>query len=610
VTKFFRWSVLLLLAGILTACTLEGSVSTEIIKLSSGEFLLKNQARPPQGKDLNWQAVQLPDLWDISHPQASGTGWYRFRLNLNSPPGQLWAIYLPRINRNIAVFINNQLIGQDAIFGDSGVNSWNHPQYFDISAGALHSGTNSVLLRLNSAQHSRGRLLPFYIGPDSALKSRYERTQFIRITLNQIVGVFSLTMGLCVGILWLVRREADYGWFALGSIFWAFYTLWYFVQKIPFDQGLWIALSNVCGIWMIGFMWIFVGTHTGFEMKVTRRMILLYCGSVTLILPLLPQTVLFDGLVVAYLLLFIPNGWMLWLFIRNWNQKPGKDNAIIFISILPIVLLGTHDWLNLAFHLQRNYLMQYSAPFIFLVMGWALLRRFTAAVNEVETLNLELEQRVSLREQELQKAFETIQALEKKKVLEHERERIMRDIHDGVGGQLVSALAILEHDRRQNPLLADTMNFALDDLRLIIDSLAPDDSGLADQLSMFKYRYEPKLKQYGINLHWQLSDSLSWPGCTPQKTLQLMRIIQEIFTNILKHASAGNIYFSMQNESAGYTSIKVCDDGVGFYDIENNRGRGMGNMRKRAAECAIEIDFFNRPEGGACVRIQLPSAIH
>ena len=592
-----------LLAGLflLTACATLPNRQSSPIPFSKGEFLLKNQAQPPSA-DEAWQPVNLPDLWDERRPQASGAGWYRFRFVLNDTHDPLWGIYLPRIKRNIAVFINGILIGQDAPFGDTRVNSWNHPLYFSIPNGILRPGENTLMLRLANEPKSRGRLLPFFIGPDSQLKPYYQRSHFYRITLSQIVGAFSLTMGLCIGIIWLMRRESGYGWFALGSLFWAAYTMWYFVQHIPFENRLWVALTNASAMWMIGCMWIFVGIHAGLEIRNTRRAILAYCVAITLILLSLPTGRIFDGLVIGYLLLFVVNGWMLWLFIRNWRRKPSVDNAMIFISILPIILLGTHDWLNLAFHLQRDYLMHYAAPFIFLLMGWALLRRFIEAIEVSENLNRELEQRVSTRENELQQAFDRIHEMEKKKALEQERERIMRDIHDGVGGQLVSALAILDHDRRQNPLLADSLNFALDDLRLIIDTLSPDDASLEEQLGMFKYRYEPKLRQYGIELQWHQAHDRALPDFSPQQTLQLLRIIQEIFTNILKHANARLIKVRIEYDSAQQFSLQVCDDGDGFGSQQDIRGRGIGNMRRRAREIGMEIEFFNQ-DAGACVRL-------
>lgn len=603
--------ITLLLCSLIGGCTVFEADNHQYLLFEHADFLLKNQEKAPEDDSLSWQQVELPDLWDFTHPDAGGFGWYRLKIKLNVPPNRLWGIYLPRINRNVAVFLNGVLIGVDAPIENKQSNSWNHPLYFTIPNGLLTSDENLLYIRLESAVHSRGRLLPFYMGADELLRPIYEHNYFFRVTLSQLVGAFALTMGLCVGLIWVVRREPLYGWFALGSLFWAFYTAWFFVRSMPLELSHWIALTNSSGVWMIGCMWMFVGTYIGLKLKSQKRMIMIYCTVTTIVLWNMPQHMLLDALVFAYLPLFVLWGWLMLLFFRHWQaQQASFDMGVIFLSITPIVTLGFFDWVNLAFHLQYPYLLHYSAPLIFLLIGWVLIRRFNTAIRDVEVLNLELEARVAKRETELTDAFETIHVLEKQKVLKAERERIMRDIHDGVGGQLVSALAIMEGDGEANKAVSETLLFALEDLRLIIDSLAPDEEGLPSLLTMFKYRYEPKLKEHGITLKWNQSDLSALAEFSPQHSLQLLRIIQEAFTNILKHAGATRIDVDISQHSVEGDSlacITICDDGKGFPAELAKGGRGLSNMQRRARDIGVVVECFNQ-EKGACVRICLPAS--
>jgi len=589
-------------------CSFANHKDQQYLSFENADFLLKNQEKPPEGDSFSWQRVKLPDLWDFTHPDAGGFGWYRLKIKLNVPPNRLWGIYLPRINRNVAVFLNGVLIGVDAPIENKQSNSWNHPLYFTIPNGLLTSDENLLYIRLKSDVHSRGRLLPFYMGADEILRPIYEKNYFFRITLSQLVGAFALTMGLCVGLIWLIRREALYGWFALGSMFWAFYTAWFFVRSMPLALSHWIALTNSSGVWMIGCMWMFVGTYIGLKLKNLKRIILIYCTVITIVLWNMPQHILLDALVFAYLPLFIMWGWLMLLFFRHWKiQQASFDMGVIFLSITPIVTLGFFDWVNLTFHLQYPYVLHYSAPLIFLLIGWVLIRRFTTAIREAEVLNRELEARVAKRETELTDAFETINTLEKQKALKVERERIMRDIHDGVGGQLVSALAIMEGDDQTNQAVSETLLFALEDLRLIIDSLAPDEEGLPSLLTMFKYRYEPKLKEHGIVLTWRQADLPALATFSPQHSLQVLRMIQETFTNILKHAKASRIDVDISqqpDEDGEPICITICDDGKGFPATLPKTGRGLSNMQRRAKDIGVAIEFFNQ-DNGACVRICL-----
>jgi len=594
-----------LLALLLSACTPSPSEHHRVLRLTQADFLLYNQATPPDNTANKWQAVTLPDLWDIERPNTSGYGWYRFKVKLNVPPNRLWGIYLPRINQNAAVFINNVLIGADAYFEQNQQTSWNAPLYFTIPNGILHSGVNIIYVRLYSRENMRGRILPIELGPDVNLSQQYQNTYFQRITLSQIVAAFTLTVGICIGIIWLLRRESEYAWFSLGSLLWTFYTSWFFVHNMPVNLNVWVGLTFSSSIWGIACMWLFISAHAGIDHPRLRISILAFCTLANATLLLIPEIYLFNAIIVAYLLLFIVTSWIPIQFLKQILKKPSLDSSIIFLSIMPMIAFGIHDWLNIALRLQHDYILHYSIPFIFLLMGWALLRRFTRAVNEAEHLNNELESKIEKREKNLKQAFDTIHQLEKKKALEKERERIMRDIHDGVGGQLVSALAIIEHENKPNRLLADILNFALDDLRLIIDSLAPDDNNLEDMLYMFKYRYEPRLQHYGIELDWQQDDEFKLATSSPHDCLQILRILQEVFNNILKHSGTRKITVRLSEETSNNkqtSSISIYDHGCGFPNPIPKTGRGFHNIKKRAQEMKLNIAFYNDKKG-ACVKI-------
>ncbi len=591
--------LLTLLILLLSACEVKPPAAQRVLTLKQADFLILNQQKPPSDAENNWKVITLPDLWDIQRPDISAYGWYRFSIHLNVAPNRLWGIYLPRVNKNVAVFINDTLIGNDAYFQQPFKTSWNTPQYFTIPNGILHAGENIIYLRIFSDANMRGRLLPVELGPDVTLSEKYSIEYFHRITLSQIIAVFTFATGIVIALIWYFRRTSEYFWFSLGSLLWTFYTCWFFVQNIPIKLPIWAALTNSSSIWSIACMWFFVMAHADINLQTLRKYILIYCAFITLILLLLPNTLLFTGIIIGHLILFFLTAPIFLAFIKQYLSHINIDNSIIFISIMPMIILGVHDWLNITFRLQHHYLLHYSIPFIFLLMGWALLRRFTRAVNEAERLNNELEIRVKNREQELTQAFETIKELEKKKALEKERERIMRDIHDGVGGQLVSALAIIENEKPNHYLLADTLNFALDDLRLIIDSLAPDENNLEDMLYMFKYRYEPRLQHYGIMLNWKQDDNFTLPDFSPHHCLQVLRILQEVFNNILKHASTQKISVTLLMSQVA--RIKIQDNGIGFPDPLPNTGRGINNIKKRARDMNITVDFYNHK--GACVEI-------
>jgi len=70
---------------------------------------------------------------------------------------------------------------------------------------------------------------------------------------------------------------------------------------------------------------------------------------------------------------------------------------------------------------------------LILTMGWMLVERATAWARTVHRLNETLSQTVSVRENELRAAFEQLQAAERQRPVEAERQRLMHDRHDGLG---------------------------------------------------------------------------------------------------------------------------------------------------------------------------------
>lgn len=206
-----------------------------------------------------------------------------------------------------------------------------------------------------------------------------------------------------------------------------------------------------------------------------------------------------------------------------------------------------------------------------------------------------------------QQRQETID-LERSKAILEERERIMRDMHDGIGGQLVASLALLEREKdstiKQNiyAVLTDCLN----DLRLIIHSLSMQNSVLSSLLADFKYRTSRKLEQLDIELDWYVDDEAENFNIKPQTGLHLLRILQEAFTNILKHAKADSIEFRAKQLKADF-QILIQDNGQFSPDSLNEQGHGISNMKTRAQKLGGNLDIEQPASGGCRIILTIPS---
>ncbi|MGH8530639.1 MAG: sensor histidine kinase, partial [Nevskiales bacterium] len=293
---------------------------------------------------------------------------------------------------------------------------------------------------------------------------------------------------------------------------------------------------------------------------------------------------------------------------RAWRGRR-SDEIVLALGFGAQSLLGLHDWLlQLGLWGHENwYLLHYGSPLFLMVMAWLLSSRFIHALAETETLNAELEQRVERKRRQLEESYASMQALQREQVVAEERERIMRDLHDGLGGQLVSALAIAQ--RGEGLAIQQTLREALDDLRLVIDSLDPMEGDLPVLLGSVRGRLEPQLTQQGLRFEWQVQDMPAIPGFGPDKALQVLRILQEAIANILKHAKARTVTVRTGTEPAiegrlAGVFIEVLDDGVGLQPAASH-GRGLNNMQSRAERIGGRLQVQAQAKGTS-VRLWLP----
>jgi signal transduction histidine kinase len=139
-------------------------------------------------------------------------------------------------------------------------------------------------------------------------------------------------------------------------------------------------------------------------------------------------------------------------------------------------------------------------------------------------------------------------------MLSQERQRLMQDMHDGLGSSLVSALRVVEDGRLQDMQVAEVLKSCIDDLKLAIDSMEPVEADLLLLLATLRFRLGSRLESTGIILRWEISDVPALDWLDPRNALHILRILQEAFANILKHAQASEIRVTTGAAKAGSAS--------------------------------------------------------
>ena len=295
--------------------------------------------------------------------------------------------------------------------------------------------------------------------------------------------------------------------------------------------------------------------------------------------------------------------------LKAYKQTGDGDIILMIMAGIPILTCGFHDILvvNNLRDRREGLIIQYSAIPAMLLFSWFLIRRFLHSIEHAEQLAETLEAKVKEREQQIHNQYQQLAALEHEKLLSQERERIMRDMHDGIGGQLLSLKSLL-HDQQGQVYrdLEKRVQRSLVDLRLMIDSLDPILNDLPTLLGMMRGRIEEQLDTTGIRLIWDVQEvSVSIP-LNPEKCLHLMRIIQEAVTNTVKHAGANEIKFLVTQSERKSVVIQIIDKSPSLNNHQamhknetpNLVGRGITNMHFRAKQIGASLSIEFKP--GQC----------
>ncbi|MBJ7593488.1 MAG: hypothetical protein JF886_01285 [Candidatus Dormibacteraeota bacterium] len=209
-------------------------------------------------------------------------------------------------------------------------------------------------------------------------------------------------------------------------------------------------------------------------------------------------------------------------------------------------------------------------------------------------------------------------------IIEEERMRIARDMHDGPAqsmANLVLQAEILERLIQRDPQLVvreladfkDGVRAVLEDTRRLIFDLRPmslDDLGLVPTLRKFIKEFGDKA---GVNAQLRvMGEDIRLPGSFEPT---IFRIVQEALNNARKHAKARNVEVLINFQTDTVTAV-VRDDGVGMdvaaveAQLDGTKNLGLISMRERAQLEKGLLEIRSESGRGTEVRVEfkLPAA--
>jgi two-component system NarL family sensor kinase len=258
------------------------------------------------------------------------------------------------------------------------------------------------------------------------------------------------------------------------------------------------------------------------------------------------------------------------------------------------------------------------APLLFIGIGFMLLAGVALVIFLVVYQKRLLRQQLQLHQAEAEYQQQLLAAVIEAQ--EHERERIGRDLHDGIGSTLATAkllvgrLESLATDEASNLTITvkEILGNAVHDVRGLSHSLYPavlDRFGLAEAL-----QHLADVCSETNTLDVELTIDYPQPVALQQE-LALYRICQELIHNAQKHAQGATLLQVHLQQRGPRLSLTVADNGCGFDPaaIENTRaasgGAGLRSIEVRVQMLRARLSQQSAPGQGTCTLIEMENSV-
>jgi signal transduction histidine kinase len=607
-------SAILLAATVVLGAHCYGADAVRTVVFLKAQFLRSDDPRPPQD-DAQWKTVTLPHVWHTTDPGFAGLGWYRIQFNLSQVPESVQAIEIDHW-RSVWVefYLNGAAIGGSRETIGGGGLGFGTPVFLTIPPTLLHPGMNVLLAHM--------RTLPKYLNVQGLGRVTFGDSRHVRevsvITKNLGFSIWRVfyAMAFAAGVIaffaWLARRSDRV-------------LLWYWVACLSWVVG--------CALW--------TETRWAGSLEVLNR-IVLYYRQYGLAVPAVVLSLriahvrkpLFETLLWAFLAAEIAFGVSNLPFKIIGSIALDMLNAALLVGGAAIVLRAArrpYRWpemtavaslvamgvlmLDQPAHflgwvdVENPMLRPFHVPVLVFAIGAAIFDRHVRAIWRMERSNVALQRRVDEKARELEAYHAEREERVRQQALVRERQRILADVHDGLGASLVGLLRYVQGGAADPRGLESRVKEAIQELRIAIDALEPSEGDLGGVLGKLRYRLEPLTQSIGAHLTWEVDELPQVESLEPSAVFAIQRILLEAVSNAVQHAGAKQIRVTARARGTDAIVVSVEDDGKGMSASPSATGRGLSNMRRRAEALGASLEVTARPGGGTVVSLELPRRI-
>jgi len=417
-----------------------------------------------------------------------------------------------------------------------------------------------------------------------------------------------------------LNRRSEYLFNSLFGLSFLLFFAVIFVNNF-FFQSWWHVYSDFLHNWLQiwGFIFEFIFIIRFLELRTKKPSLFLLLKAVIIallgyccVLPLVSFSDAFYSLnififnVVAVFLLAI--GLYTAIVLHYWNRFRSR-----FVSFGLFSLLGF-----LALMILQSTLLK-DKQYVVLKIGGPVILYHAGILANLFFFRLGLGQKERAEEMQKQEDIKRLKLENEKKELEKtlaiassrvdERNRIAKEIHDDIGSgltsiRLLSEIALVKKDNKNelNKISANA-NELVNNLNEIIWSINSKNDTLPNLMAYIRSHMVDYLEPYDIKLNIDIPPNIPTIELSGEKRRNIFMVIKECFTNIIKHANATSVSFSVQVRDEMIFTIK--DNGKGFnkHDILPFKN-GIRNMKERIEHVGGEMDIWGK--NGTTITIKIP----
>lgn len=329
--------------------------------------------------------------------------------------------------------------------------------------------------------------------------------------------------------------------------------------------------------------WIFVGDML-FYLSVLAAILFLLSFAIeswdAILHIIYPKILILNIILVSFILLFcikilyhrVPGGWFIFT---------GLSLVMVGAMLRSFLTAGSVD-------LLPPFLFEYGLVAEAIIISFGLMYRYNLFRKERNTLAIEL------KAKELEVTKQLVETLEA------EHERVARDLHDELSGNLAALqlhihASTLHADEKRN--IEAIMHHAALSARRIAHNLMPPGFEQTTLNQLLKSFFDQFAQVKDLKVNYFFASDV--PELLPSQSLMVYRIILELVNNIIKHANATEASVQISIVEDQYR-ILVEDNGIGL-DGQKAEGMGLKNIRSRVAFLNGVMEIDSSPFGTSVI---------